>query len=59
VEPLLEALAPARIVDERYGTRSSSVLICDAETTFAERAFGPDGAEDTTLRYAFRSRRIS
>lgn len=59
VEPLFEALAPAKIVDERYGTRSSSVLICGEETTFAERAFAPDGAEDTTLRYAFRSRRIS
>lgn len=59
LEPMLQALAPARIVDARYGTRCSSVLLQGAQTCFAERAFGVDGAEETTLRYEFKTRRIS
>lgn len=59
VEPLFEVLAHAKIVDERYGTRSATVLIAGEETTFAERAFGRDGEADSTLRYSFRTRRIS
>ncbi len=59
LEPLFEVLAPARIVDPRYGTRCSSVLLQGAQTRFAERAFGSDGAEETTLRYEFSTRRIS
>ncbi|MDH3319193.1 MAG: NRDE family protein [Betaproteobacteria bacterium] len=59
LEPLLQVLEPARIVDPRYGTRCSSVLLQGAETRFAERAFARDGAEDTTLRYEFSTRRIS
>ncbi|MDH5579328.1 MAG: NRDE family protein, partial [Betaproteobacteria bacterium] len=38
LEPLFRVLEPARIVDERYGTRCSSVLLRGAETRFAERA---------------------
>lgn len=59
IEPLFEVLARAKIVDARYGTRAASVLIMGEETRFAERAFAPDGAEGTTLRYEFKSRRIS
>lgn len=59
LEPLFEVLAPARIVDPRYGTRCSSVLLQGAQTRFAERAFGSDGAEEATLRYEFSTRRIS
>lgn len=59
VEPLLGVLRKAKIVDQRYGTRCSSVLLQGAETRFAERAFGPDGGEEATLRYEFSTRRMS
>jgi len=59
MEPLLRALEPGKIVNERYGTRCSSVLLMDENVRFAERAFGADGGEQTTLRYEFSVRRIS
>lgn len=59
VEPLFEVLAQAKIVDARYGTRSASVLIAGDTTTFAERGFGPEGGEDSTLRYELSTRRIA
>lgn len=59
IEPLFRVLEPAKIVDARYGTRCSSVLIQGRQTRFAERAFGSDGAEERTLRYEFSARRIS
>jgi uncharacterized protein with NRDE domain len=59
IEPLFGVLAAARIVDPRYGTRCSSVLLQGAQTRFAERAFGADGAEQETRRYEFSARRIS
>ena len=59
LEPLFQVLEPARILDERYGTRCSSVLLRGTETLFAERAFDRNGSEETTLRYEFRTRRIS
>jgi uncharacterized protein with NRDE domain len=59
LEPLFGALLPAKIVDARYGTRCSSVLLQGAETRFAERAFAADGTEEPTLRYEFNTRRIS
>lgn len=58
-ESLFEVLAPARIVDPRYGTRCSSVLLQGVETRFAERGFDRQGDEQATLRYEFRPRRIS
>ena len=58
-EPLFGVLANAKIVDGRYGTRCSSVLLFGEETRFAERAFGPEGAEEATLRYEFSARRMS
>jgi uncharacterized protein with NRDE domain len=57
--PLFRALEPAKIVNERYGTRCSSVLLMNEDIRFAERAFAADGSEDTTLRYEFSVRRIS
>ena len=59
LEPLFGVLAQAKIVDQRYGTRCSSVLLMGDEIRFAERAFDSDGAEQSTLRYEFSVRRIS
>jgi uncharacterized protein with NRDE domain len=59
LEPLFRVLDQARIVDARYGTRCSTVLLAGEDVQFAERAFGRDGAEQETLHYAFRTRRIS
>jgi uncharacterized protein with NRDE domain len=59
LEPLFAVLAGAKIVDERYGTRCSSVLLMGDEVRFAERAFASDGAEEPTVRYEFSVRRIS
>jgi len=58
LEPLFRVLEPARIVDPNYGTRCSSILLQGAETRFAERAYTREGAEETTLRYEFSTRRI-
>ena len=59
MEPLFGVLAQAKIVDERYGTRCSSIAMVGAQVRFAERAFAASGAEGTTLRYEFSARRIS
>ena len=59
LEPLFSALAPARIVNERYGTRCSSVLLWGAAVRFAERAFDAGGAEQETLHYEWSARRPS
>ncbi len=59
VEPLFGMLAHAKIVDARYGTRCSSVVLVGDEIRFAERAFASDGTEEQTLRYGFSTRRIS
>jgi len=56
VEPLFTILAESKLVAAEYGTRCSSVLLDGADGTvrFAERAFGADGAEGSTLRYEFK-----
>lgn len=48
-------LSAARIVSPAYGTRSSSAVLvgADGKVRFAERSYGPDGAELDTLRYEF------
>lgn len=53
VEPLFGALAPAKIVNEHYGTRCSTVLLQDAagKVRYAERSYAPDGSEGDTFRY--------
>ena len=50
-----QLLSAARIVSPAYGTRSSSALSvgADGKVRFAERTYGPDGAELDTLRYEF------
>ena len=59
VEPLFGVLAQAKIVNERYGTRCSSVLLWGEAPRFAERGFDADGTEQETLSYDWRPRRIS
>jgi len=54
VEPLFSALAEAKIVNGQYGTRCSTVLLgSEDQITYAERPFGPDGADGETRRYRF------
>ena len=55
VEPLFEVLDGARIVDPRYGTRCSTVMLRskDGRVRYAERGFGQDGADQETLQYEF------
>jgi uncharacterized protein with NRDE domain len=59
MEPLFGVLAQARIVNERYGTRCSSVLLWGAATRFAERAFDTAGVEQETLHFELDSRRAT
>ena len=59
IEPLFGVLAQAKITNERYGTRCSSVLLWGKELRFAERAFDANGAEQETLRYEWSPSRIS
>jgi uncharacterized protein with NRDE domain len=56
VEPLFGVLAGSKIVAPEYGTRCATVLLDgdDGTVRFAERAFGADGGEGSTLRYEFR-----
>jgi len=51
-----KTLSAARIVSDTYGTRCSTVVMQGADRTmrFAERTFGPEGAELETARFEFR-----
>ena len=52
VEPLFGALAEAKILNGQYGTRCSTVLLrSENHISYAERVFGPGGAEGETRRY--------
>jgi uncharacterized protein with NRDE domain len=53
IEPQFALLATAKIVAPEYGTRCSTVLLArrDGGMRFAERAFGPSGADGITMRY--------
>lgn len=54
VEPLFSALGAAKIVDAQYGTRCSTVLLrSEDHVSYAERIFGPDGADGETRRFRF------
>ena len=53
VEPLFGVLAPSKIVNERYGTRCSTVLIQGKTTRYAERSFSPAGDDQETVHYQF------
>jgi len=56
VEPLFKLLSTAKIVNETYGTRCSTVLLQgeDGRTQFAERSFDAAGTDGSTLRNEFR-----
>ena len=53
--PSLEALfsltSKARIINEQYGTRCSTVGMLGKTLRYAERGFAPDGAEGETLYF--------
>jgi uncharacterized protein with NRDE domain len=52
VESLFGSLAPARIVNETYGTRCSTVLTRNGtHLRYAERSFTADGTAGETLRF--------
>jgi uncharacterized protein with NRDE domain len=54
VEPLFSLLAESKIVNERYGTRCSTILLKgNGRIRYAERSFSPDGAGQETLHYEF------
>jgi uncharacterized protein with NRDE domain len=54
IEPLFGVLAQSKIVNERYGTRCSTILIKGKDRTrYAERTFSPDGADQETVHYEF------
>lgn len=53
VEPLFSVLREAKIVNPRYGTRCSTVMLRakDSRVRYAERSFAPDGAEGDTVQF--------
>jgi uncharacterized protein with NRDE domain len=54
VEALFSALTAAKIVDPRYGTRCSTVLLDDGVAVrYAERSFAPDGTDGETVHFQF------
>jgi uncharacterized protein with NRDE domain len=54
VDALFGLVAQAKIVNEQYGTRCSTVLLDSGkDIRYSERAFGADGAEGTTLHFQF------
>jgi uncharacterized protein with NRDE domain len=59
VEALFSLTAAAKIVNERYGTRCSTVLFVSNghEVRYAERTFAPDGADQETLGFEFSAQR--
>ena len=56
-EPLFGVLGEAKIVNERYGTRCSTILLDSGkETRYAERTFQPDGTEGETRHFLIQGR---
>ena len=53
IESLFRLLESAKIVNPQYGTRCSTVLLKGKRTRYAERPFGPDGADGETLHFEF------
>ena len=53
VEALFSLTASARIVNEQYGTRCSTVCMIGKTIGYAERSFTADGAEGETLYFEF------
>lgn len=55
-EALFTVLGEARIVNERYGTRCTTVLLDSGkDMRYAERTFQPDGSEGETRHFHFNS----
>ena len=55
-EALFTVLSGAKIINELYGTRCSTVLLDSGkEMRYAERTFRPDGSEGETLHFHFNS----
>jgi uncharacterized protein with NRDE domain len=57
VETLFSLTSKARIVDEQYGTRCSTVCFLGPTIRYAERSFAPDGAEGETVYFDFSPQR--
>jgi uncharacterized protein with NRDE domain len=54
VEPLFSVLEKSKIVNERYGTRCSTILLKEEKRIrYAERTFSPEGEAQQTVRYEF------
>jgi len=55
IEPLFSVLTKSKIVNERYGTRCSTVLVISSngKIRYAERSFAPDGSDQETVHYEF------
>ena len=51
IEALFSLTGRARIVNEQYGTRCSTVCMLGKTLRYAERGFAPDGAEEETLYF--------
>jgi uncharacterized protein with NRDE domain len=55
-EALFTVLGESKIVNERYGTRCTTVLLDSGkDMRYAERSFRPDGSEDATVHFHFNS----
>jgi uncharacterized protein with NRDE domain len=55
-EALFTVLAEAKIVNDRYGTRCTTVLLDSGkDMRYAERSFRPDGSEDATAHFHLNS----
>ena len=57
VETLFSLTGKARIVNEEYGTRCSTVCMLGKTIRYAERTFAPDGSEGETLAFDFSAKR--
>ena len=57
VETLFSLTGKARIVNEEYGTRCSTVCMLGRSIRYAERTFAPDGSEGETLAFDFSAQR--
>lgn len=57
VEALFSLTGKARIVNEAYGTRCSTVCMLGKTIRYAERTFAPDGSEGETLYFDFSAQR--
>ena len=57
VETLFSLTGKARIVNEEYGTRCSTVCMLGKTIRYAERTFAPDGSEAETLYFDLSAQR--